>query len=51
MSGVPEAETCVHTPAPGESEAQNGLHGSILSSEPKPPVQHMPLPSQSVWSP
>nr|GEU31259.1 hypothetical protein [Tanacetum cinerariifolium] len=28
--GVSEAETCMHTPAPGESEAQNGLPDSIL---------------------
>nr|GEY46139.1 hypothetical protein [Tanacetum cinerariifolium] len=48
MSG---AETRVHTPAPGESEAQNRLPDSILSSEPKPLVQHRPHPSQSVWSP
>nr|GEW57119.1 subtilisin-like protease SBT3.18 [Tanacetum cinerariifolium] len=45
------AETRVHTPAPGESEAQNELPGSILSSEPKPLVQHRPPPLQSVWSP
>nr|GEY52922.1 hypothetical protein [Tanacetum cinerariifolium] len=48
--GVSGAETRVHTPAPGESEAQNGLPDSILSSEPKPLVQHMPHPPQSVWS-
>nr|GEV46186.1 hypothetical protein [Tanacetum cinerariifolium] len=32
VSGVPGAETRVHTPGPGESEAQNRLLGSILSS-------------------
>nr|GEX78313.1 hypothetical protein [Tanacetum cinerariifolium] len=30
--GVPGAKTRVHTPAPGGSEAQNGLSGSILSN-------------------
>nr|GEW92708.1 DNA helicase [Tanacetum cinerariifolium] len=51
VSGVSGVETCVHTPAPGESVAQNGLPDSILSSEPKPFVQHRPHPPQSVWSP
>nr|GFA30485.1 hypothetical protein [Tanacetum cinerariifolium] len=31
MSGVCGAETCVHTPTPSESEAQNGLPDSIIS--------------------
>nr|GFB48580.1 hypothetical protein [Tanacetum cinerariifolium] len=39
VSGVSEAETCVHTPAPGESEAQNRLPDSILSSKPKPLIR------------
>nr|GFC41150.1 hypothetical protein [Tanacetum cinerariifolium] len=51
VSGVSGAKTRVHTPAPGEYEAQNGLPGSILSSEPKPLVEHRPPPPQSVWSP
>nr|GFB29953.1 hypothetical protein [Tanacetum cinerariifolium] len=51
MSGVSRAKTRVRTPAHGESEAQNRLFGLILSSEPKPFVQHRPHPSQSVWSP
>nr|GEZ74492.1 hypothetical protein [Tanacetum cinerariifolium] len=38
------AETRVHTPAPGEFEAKNGLPDLIRSSEPKPLVQHMPRP-------
>nr|GEW16424.1 hypothetical protein [Tanacetum cinerariifolium] len=50
MSGVPEAKTYVYTPAPGGSEAQNGLPDSILSSEPKPLVQHKPPPPQSIWN-
>nr|GFB67629.1 hypothetical protein [Tanacetum cinerariifolium]GFB68731.1 hypothetical protein [Tanacetum cinerariifolium] len=50
-SGVSGAETRVHTPAPGESEAQNRLPDLILSSEPKPLVQHRPPPPQFVWSP
>nr|GFA24688.1 hypothetical protein [Tanacetum cinerariifolium] len=33
VSGVSGAETCMHTPAPGESEAQNRLPDSILSSK------------------
>nr|GEW26528.1 ribonuclease H-like domain-containing protein [Tanacetum cinerariifolium] len=49
VSVVLGAKTRVHTPAVGESEAYNGLHGSILSSEPKPLVQHRP-PPQYVWS-
>nr|GFC76860.1 hypothetical protein [Tanacetum cinerariifolium] len=49
VSGVCGAQTRMHTPAPGESEAQNGLPDSIISSEPKPLVQHMPPPPQSVW--
>nr|GFB51652.1 hypothetical protein [Tanacetum cinerariifolium] len=48
---MPGAKTRVHTLALGESEAQNGLPGSIISSEPKTLVQHRPHPSQSVWSP
>nr|GFC16628.1 hypothetical protein [Tanacetum cinerariifolium] len=32
VSGVSGAETRVHTPTPGESEAQNGLPDSIISS-------------------
>nr|GEY69880.1 hypothetical protein [Tanacetum cinerariifolium] len=48
---VSGAETHAHTPAPGESKAQNGLPDLILSSEPKPLMQHMPRPPQSVWSP
>nr|GEV38898.1 hypothetical protein [Tanacetum cinerariifolium] len=44
VSGVSGAETRVHTPAPGESEAHNGLPDSILLSEPKPLMQHMPHP-------
>nr|GFA92105.1 hypothetical protein [Tanacetum cinerariifolium] len=51
VSGVPGAKTHVYTPAPGGSEAQNGMPDSILSSEPKPLVQHRPPPLQSVWSP
>nr|GEV14671.1 hypothetical protein [Tanacetum cinerariifolium] len=51
VSSVSGAETRVHTPAPGESRAQNGLPNSILSSEPKPLVHHMPHPPQSIWSP
>nr|GFB39331.1 hypothetical protein [Tanacetum cinerariifolium] len=51
VSGMPGAKTRVHTLALGESEAQNGLPGSIISSEPKTLVQHRPHPSQSVWSP
>nr|GFB44970.1 hypothetical protein [Tanacetum cinerariifolium] len=51
VSGVSGAETRAHTPAPGESEAQNKLPDSILLSDPKPLVQHMPHPPQSVWSP
>nr|GFC14036.1 hypothetical protein [Tanacetum cinerariifolium] len=39
VSGVPGAETRVHTPAPGESKAQNRLPGSILS-KPISPVHH-----------
>nr|GFD27750.1 hypothetical protein [Tanacetum cinerariifolium] len=49
--GVSGAETRVRTPAPGESEAHNGLPDLILSSEPKPLVQYRPLPPQSVWYP
>ncbi|GKB53235.1 hypothetical protein Tco_0903988 [Tanacetum coccineum] len=44
-------ETRVHIPAHGGSEAQNGLHDSILSHEPKPLGKHRPPPPQSVWSP
>nr|GEU47356.1 hypothetical protein [Tanacetum cinerariifolium] len=44
VSGMSGAETRVHTPTPGESEAQNRLPNSILSSEPKPLVQHRPHP-------
>nr|GFA53222.1 hypothetical protein [Tanacetum cinerariifolium] len=51
VTGVSGAETRVHTPAPGESKAQNGLHASILSSESKPLVQYTPHPLPSVWSP
>nr|GEW43205.1 hypothetical protein [Tanacetum cinerariifolium] len=51
ISGVPGAKTRVYTPAPGRSKALNGLPDTILSSEPKPLVQHRPLPPQSVWSP
>nr|GEY09129.1 hypothetical protein [Tanacetum cinerariifolium] len=36
--GVSGAETRMHTPTPGKSEAQNRLPDSILSSEPKPLV-------------
>nr|GEX25808.1 hypothetical protein [Tanacetum cinerariifolium] len=50
VSGVSGAENHVHTPAPGESEALNGLPDLILSSEPKPLVQHRPHPPQSVSS-
>nr|GFB08358.1 reverse transcriptase domain-containing protein [Tanacetum cinerariifolium] len=50
VSGVSGAETRMHTPALGGSEAQNGLPGSILLSEPKPLMQHRPPPPQSVWS-
>nr|GEV43538.1 hypothetical protein [Tanacetum cinerariifolium] len=50
VSGASGAETRMHTPAPGESEAQNGLPDPILSSKPKPLVQHRPHPRQSVWS-
>nr|GEY08034.1 hypothetical protein [Tanacetum cinerariifolium] len=41
---VSGAKTRVHTPAPGESEAQNGLPDLILSSEPKPLMQYRPHP-------
>nr|GFA83805.1 hypothetical protein [Tanacetum cinerariifolium] len=51
VSGVSGAETYVYTPAPGESEAHNGLPDSILSYEPKPLMQHRPPLPQSVWSP
>nr|GFA47705.1 hypothetical protein [Tanacetum cinerariifolium] len=51
MSGVSGAETRMHTHAPGESEAHNRPPDSILSSEPKPLVQHRPFLPQSVWSP
>nr|GFD07909.1 hypothetical protein [Tanacetum cinerariifolium]GFD21628.1 hypothetical protein [Tanacetum cinerariifolium] len=44
VSSVSRAETHVYTPAPGGFEAQNGLPDSILSSEPKPIVQHRPHP-------
>nr|GEX71527.1 reverse transcriptase domain-containing protein [Tanacetum cinerariifolium] len=44
VSGVLGAETRVHTPSPGEFEAHNGLHGLIISSEPKLLVQHRPPP-------
>nr|GFA23676.1 hypothetical protein [Tanacetum cinerariifolium] len=49
VSGVSGAETYVYTPAPGESEAHNGLPDSILSYEPKPLMQHRPPLLQSVW--
>ncbi|GKE62319.1 hypothetical protein Tco_1512686 [Tanacetum coccineum] len=45
------AETRVHIPAHGGSEAQNGLPSSILSHEPKPLEKHRPPPPQSVWYP
>ncbi|GKG16050.1 hypothetical protein Tco_0358373, partial [Tanacetum coccineum] len=45
------AETHVHIPAYGGSEAQNGLPNSILSHEPKPLGKHRPPYPQSVWSP
>nr|GFB59978.1 hypothetical protein [Tanacetum cinerariifolium] len=50
-SDVHGAETRVHIPTHSGSEAQNGPPDSILSSEPKPLVQHRPPPPQSVWSP
>nr|GEY78482.1 hypothetical protein [Tanacetum cinerariifolium] len=49
-SDVHGAETRVHIPAHSGSEAQNGPPDLILSSEPKPLVQHRPPPPQSVWS-
>nr|GFC06073.1 hypothetical protein [Tanacetum cinerariifolium] len=51
VPGVPGAETRVHTPAPDGFKARNGQPDSILSSEPKPLVQHRPPPPQSVLSP
>ncbi|GKE36652.1 hypothetical protein Tco_1460057 [Tanacetum coccineum] len=48
MSDVHGAETRVHIPAPGGSEAQNGPPDSILSHEPKPLEKHKPPPPQSV---
>nr|GFD50860.1 hypothetical protein [Tanacetum cinerariifolium] len=51
VSDVHGAETRVHTPTHDGSEAQNRLPDLILSSEPKPLVQHRPPPPQSVWSP
>nr|GFD07094.1 hypothetical protein [Tanacetum cinerariifolium] len=38
VAGVSGAKTRMRTPSPGEFEAQNRLHDSILSSEPKPLV-------------
>ncbi|GJV83617.1 reverse transcriptase domain-containing protein [Tanacetum coccineum] len=51
VSDVHGAETRVHIPAHGGSEAQNGPPDSILSHEPKPLRKHRPPPLQSVWSP
>ncbi|GKA59291.1 hypothetical protein Tco_0758604 [Tanacetum coccineum] len=51
VSDVHGAETRVHIPAHGGSEAQNGLPESILSHEPKPLGKRKPPPPQSVWSP
>ncbi|GKC75467.1 hypothetical protein Tco_1126241 [Tanacetum coccineum] len=45
------AETRVHIPAHGGSEAQNGLSDSILSHKPKPLGKYKPPPPQSIWSP
>ncbi|GJV56487.1 hypothetical protein Tco_1457492 [Tanacetum coccineum] len=50
VSDVHGAETRVHIPAHGGSEAQNGPPDSILSHEPKPLGKHKPPPPQSVWS-
>ncbi|GKA60588.1 hypothetical protein Tco_0759995 [Tanacetum coccineum] len=44
MYDVHEAETRVHIPAHGGSEAQNGSPDSILSHEPKPLMKHRPPP-------
>ncbi|GJT52837.1 hypothetical protein Tco_0978994, partial [Tanacetum coccineum] len=51
VSDVHGAETRVHIPAHGGSEAQNGQPDSIFSHEPKPLGKHRPPPPQSVWSP
>ncbi|GKA20235.1 hypothetical protein Tco_0700224 [Tanacetum coccineum] len=45
------AETHVHIPTHGGSEAQKGPPDSILSHKPKPLGKHKPLPPQFVWSP
>nr|GEZ92591.1 hypothetical protein [Tanacetum cinerariifolium] len=47
-SDVHGAETRVHIPAHGGSEAQNGPPDSILLSQPTPLMQHRPPPLQSV---
>ncbi|GKB14107.1 hypothetical protein Tco_0848030 [Tanacetum coccineum] len=51
VSDVHGAETRVHIPVHGGSEAHNGPPNSILSHEPKPLRKHKPPPPQSVWSP
>ncbi|GKC36965.1 hypothetical protein Tco_1049349, partial [Tanacetum coccineum] len=51
VSDVYGAETRVHIPAHGGSEAQNGPPGSIPSNEPKPLGKHRPPLPQSIWSP
>ncbi|GKE88153.1 hypothetical protein Tco_1565628, partial [Tanacetum coccineum] len=48
VSDVHGAETRVHIPAHGGSEAQNGPPDLILSYEPKPLGKHMPPLPQSV---
>ncbi|GJV74432.1 hypothetical protein Tco_1506016 [Tanacetum coccineum] len=45
------AETRVHIPAYGGSEAHNGLSDSILLHESKPLGRHRPPLPKSVWSP
>ncbi|GKB53383.1 hypothetical protein Tco_0904136, partial [Tanacetum coccineum] len=44
VSDMHGAETRVHIPAHGGSEAQNGPPDSILSHEPKPLRKHRPPP-------
>ncbi|GJR19765.1 hypothetical protein Tco_0968292 [Tanacetum coccineum] len=44
VSDVHGAETRVHIPAHGGSEAQNGSPDSILSHKPKPLEKHKPPP-------
>ncbi|GKF81398.1 hypothetical protein Tco_0240000, partial [Tanacetum coccineum] len=43
---VPGSGSRVHTHGHGGSEAHDGLHDSILSSEPKPLRKHRPPPPQ-----